>query len=100
MFRVYFLLLSASLLFASPTLAEWQHLGADDKADLYISQGDVRKNKGFVYAWFLRDQLEPLEGMKSFVLLAKVDCKTTAFKQIQHIGFWGPKATGKHVNLP
>ena len=98
--RTYILSLLAILSFATPALAEWQHVGADDKAEFYIHQGDVRKNDGFAYAWFLRDHSEPLGGMKSFVMLAKVDCENTAFKQVQHIGFFGPKATGKHVNLP
>ena len=98
--RTYILSLLAVLLFATPALAEWQHVAADDKAEFYIYQGDVRKNDGFAYAWFLRDHLEPLGGMKSFVMLAKVDCENTAFKQMEHIGFFGSKATGKHVNLP
>ena len=88
------------LLFATPTLAAWQHLETNEKADFYIYRGEVKKSNGFVYAWFLREHLKPVAGIKSFVMLAKVNCSNAAFKQIWHLGFYGPKATGKHVRLP
>ena len=88
------------MLFATPTLAAWKHLEANEKADFYIYRGEVKKSNGFAYAWFLREHLKPVAGIKSFVMLAKVNCSNATFKQIWHLGFYGPKATGKHVRLP
>ena len=100
LFRIYCLSLSVILLFSTPTLAAWQHLGTNETADFYIYRGEVKKSNGFAYAWFLREHSKPVEGIKSFVMLAKVNCSNATFKQIWHLGFYGPKATGKHIRLP
>ena len=63
-------------------------------------KGKVKKSNGFAYAWFLREHSKPVAGIKSFVMLAKIDCSNVTFKQIWHFGFHGPRATGKHVRLP
>ena len=100
LFRIYFSSLIAMLLFVTPTLAAWEHLGTNDTVDFYIYRGEVKKSNGFAYAWFLREHSKPVAGIKSFVMLAKVNCSNATFKQIWHLGFRGPRATGKHVRLP
>ena len=100
MIRLYYVSLAAVLLFASPALAAWQHLGTNEKADFYIYRGGVKKSNGFAYAWFLREHLKPVAGLKSFVMLAKINCSNATFKQIWHLGFHGPRATGNYIRLP
>ena len=98
--RIYYLSLFAVLLFASPALAAWQHLGTNEKADFYIYLGKVKKSNGFAYAWFLREHSKLVAGLKSFVMLAKVNCSNATFKQIWHLGFHGQRATGNYIRLP
>ena len=87
------------LLFATPTLAARHHLETNEKADFYIYRVEIKKSNGFVYAWFFKEHSKPVAGVKSFVMLAKVNCSNAKFKQIWHLRFYGPRATGKHVRL-
>ena len=77
----YLLLISAltiSLLFSAASWAEWTEVDESVHGDkFYVDLDSIKKVKGLVYYWRIRDLLEPSStGALSFKSYWKVDCET------------------------
>ena len=75
--KFIFTLLLSTLVFSSPSYADWTKVGTTVSGNTYYVDLDrIRKHDGYVYFWTLDDYLKPF---KSGALSAKVysqgDCK-------------------------
>jgi len=83
---IIFTLLVSTILFSSPSFAEWTKLVADaDGNTFYVDCERIRKHDGYVYYWELGNFLKPIEGgVLSFKRYRKGDCKLFRFKNLSY----------------
>ena len=89
--------LTLSLLFSSGSWAEWTLVvGAfDNSRTHYIDFDRIRKVKGLVYYWDLRDLLEPSSaGDLSHKIYTKADCDTMRSMKLSFSAYNLPMAEG------
>jgi len=65
-----------SILISFNSYGEWELIGGDVNGnDVYIDKDTIKEHGGHVYAWTMRNYLEPSpEGVLSTKLYRKVDC--------------------------
>ena len=73
-----YILLISTLMFSAGSWAEWTEVGENVSGDkTYVDFDRIRKVKGLVYFWRIRDYLEPSStGMLSTKTYYKADCET------------------------
>ena len=55
-----FTLLFSTLMFSTPSYAEWTKVGSNVEGDVfYVDFDRIRKHEGYVYFWELIDYLKP-----------------------------------------
>ncbi len=80
-----FTLLVSTVMFPSPSYAEWTKLGGPEGSGLYVDYERIRKHGGHVYFWELIDMLTPLKsGHLSSKSYIKGDCKLFRYSYLSH----------------
>jgi hypothetical protein len=80
--KLILILLFSTVMFSSPSYAEWTKVGKSVKGDTsYVDFERMRKHDGYVYYWNLTDYLKPDEdGDLSFKTYNQVDCELFRYK--------------------
>jgi len=88
--------LTLSLIFSAGSWAEWTYVSTSVGGDKsYVDFDRIRKVKGLVYYWTIRDALEPNEwGMLSVKKYYKVDCDTLREMMLSYSDYKLPMAEG------
>ena len=78
------LVFSLTMMFASPSYAEWTEVGPSVEGDtFYVDYERIRKHDGYVYYWELVDYLKPNKyGTWSAKVYNQGDCKLFRFKSL------------------
>jgi hypothetical protein len=81
-----FTLLFSTLMFSTPSYAEWTKVGTSVRGDnFYVDFERIRKHGGYVYFWELSDYLKPnKDGILSHKIYSEVDCKLFRFKTLSY----------------
>ena len=95
------LALTFSVMFSSPSYAEWTGAVIEKGGDTYYVDFErIRKHDGYLYWWNLRDYLRPTKtGDLSYKTYTQGDCKMFRFKilvqslHIQPMGRGTPSAS-------
>ena len=76
------ILLFSTVMFSSPSYAEWTKLGENVHGNtFYLDYERIRKHDGYVYSWDLTDYLKPTKyGDLSSKLYLQGDCKLFRYK--------------------
>ena len=82
--KFIFTLLFSTLVFSSPSYADWTKTTGNVSGDnFYVDFDRIRKHDGYVYYWRLTDYLKPTEyGDLSFKGYMQGDCKLFRFKKL------------------
>ena len=99
-----FTLLFSTLMFSTPSYAEWTKVGTSVRGDnFYVDFERIRKHDGYVYFWRLSNYLKPSKwGDLSAKLYNQGDCKLFRFKILgssyykQHMGEELSTSEGEH----
>ena len=77
-----FTLLFSTLMFSTPSYAEWTKVNSNvDGTTTYVDFDRIRKHSGYVYFWYLMDYLKPsVTGRLSDKTYSQVDCKLFRYK--------------------
>jgi len=77
-----FTLLFTTLVFSSPSYADWTKIGTNvDGTTFYVDFDRIKKHDGYVYYWELSDYLKPfLTGDLSSKTYIQGDCKLFGMK--------------------
>ena len=98
------LVFSLTMMFSSPSYAEWTKIGVDVKSgDTYYADFDrIRKVGGYVYFWVLTDYLKPKLGDLSVKVYNQGDCKLFRGKPLSFYSYKEPMGggTGNHYTPP
>jgi len=94
-----FTLLFSTVMFSSPSYAEWKNVGKNDVGDTYYVDFDrIGKHDGYVYFWQLDDYLEPLQvAGKTFFsgrIFYKGECELLKYKRLSLTFYKGQMGTG------
>ena len=91
-----FALLFSTLMFSTPSFAEWTKVSQSvDGDNYYVDFERIRKHDGYVYFWMLSDYLKPNKwGSLSARTYKQVDCKLFRFKFLNDLYYKGPMGTG------
>jgi hypothetical protein len=83
--KIIFTLLFSTLVFSSPSYADWTKVDTNvDGHTFYVDFDRIRKHDGYVYFWELADYLKPLLGKYlSAKLYYQVDCKLFRVKALE-----------------
>ena len=99
-----FTLLFSTLLFSTPSYAEWTKVasiknGADT---FYVDFERIRKHGGYIYFWELTDYLKPEHGVLSAKVYREGDCKLFRLKSLSYSFHEEPMGggTGQFDNRP
>ena len=99
-----FTLLVSTVMFPSPSYAEWTKVTKDMKGNtFYVDFDRIRKHGGYVYYWYLTDYLKPGEyGDLSDKTYRQGGCKLFRFKNLSYSFHKEPMGggTGNAVNAP
>ena len=97
-----FILLFSTVLFSSPSYAEWTKVDEGVGNTFYVDFERIRKHDGFVYWWELGDYLKPQMGYLSAKSYNQGDCKLFRFKVLSYSWHKEPMGggTGLTVNIP
>ena len=57
--KIIFTLLFSTLVFSSPSYADWTMVSTTDGGTFYVDFDRIRKHDGYVYYWGLSDYLKP-----------------------------------------
>jgi hypothetical protein len=82
--KIIFTLLFSTLVFSSPSYADWTKVSRTVSGNNYYVDFDrIRKYDGYVYFWELDDYLKPLSGKYlSFKGYMQGDCKLFRHKEL------------------
>jgi hypothetical protein len=97
-----FTLLVSTVMFSSPSYAEWTKVDTNVKGDtFYVDFERTRKVDGYVYYWSLGDYLKPKNGVLSFKNYRQGDCKLFRFKYLSFVYHKQPmgRDIGETTNL-
>ena len=91
-----FTLLFSTVVFSSPSYADWTKVGADVRGNTYYVDFErIRKHDGYVDFWYLRDYLKPTEwGDLSSKIYVQGDCKLFRWKMLTNITHKQPMGRG------
>ena len=83
---ILFILLFSTVMFSSPSYAEWTKVGTSVDGDaLYVDFERIRKHGGYVYWWRLSDYLKPNSlGDLSVKVYQQGDCKLFRYKSLSY----------------
>ena len=98
-----FTLLVSTVMFSSPSYAEWTKVDEDkDGRKYYVDYERIRKHGGYVYFWTLTDFLKPMSGIFSTKTYKQGDCKLFRYKGLSYSFHKEPMGggTGKTDNNP
>ena len=78
------ILLCSTVMFSSPSYAEWKKVSEGVSGNtFYVDLERIRKNDGYVYWWTLSDFLKPDKwGYLSFKIYNQGDCKLFRYKRL------------------
>ena len=90
------LLFSLTMMFASPSYAEWTKVGEDVDGNTYYADfARIRKVSGYVYYWTLMDNLKPTKwGDLSSKNYLQGDCKLFRYKWLSFSYYKEPMGGG------
>ncbi len=75
------ILLFSTVMFSSPSYAEWMKVSENDIGDkMYVDFERIRKHDGYVYWWMLVDLLKP--SSTSAKIYKQGDCKLFRYKNL------------------
>ena len=78
-----FTLLFSTVMFSSPSFAEWTKVDESEIGNHYVDFDRIRKHDGYVYFWTLFDLLKPdPDGDLSYKNNKQGDCKLFRFKSL------------------
>ena len=82
--KIIFTLLLSTLVFSSPSYADWTGVSTNADGDtFYVDFDRIRKHDGYVYYWRLSDYLKPTKyGVLSAKSYSQVDCKAFRYKRL------------------
>ena len=87
--------LFTTLIFSSPSYADWTKAGTNINGSTYYVDFDrIRKQGGYVYWWELSDYLKPISGVLSGKLYKQGDCKVFRFKILSDSYYKEPMING------
>ena len=102
--KLILILLFSTVMFSSPSYAEWWKMGKNvDGTTFYVDFERIRKNDGYVYSWELTDLLKPNKwGYLSGKMYKQVDCKLFRIKRLSSSHHKEPMGggTGTTNNVP
>ena len=79
------LVFSLTMMFSSPSFAEWVKVGVSKNGTYYLDFSKIRKIDGLVYWWELGDFLKPNNrGHLSAKVYVQGDCKLYRFKGLSY----------------
>jgi hypothetical protein len=90
-----------TMLFASPSLAEWTKVTESkmDGSSFYVDFDRIRKHDGFVYFWRLTNDLKPdSQGNLSTNIYIQGDCKLFRIKGLSFTYYKGSMGQGSSEN--
>jgi hypothetical protein len=79
-----FTLLVSTLMFSSPSYAEWRKVQEHSMGSVYIDAKRIRKTGGYVYYWTLGDYLKPMDGILSAKTYRQGECKLLRYKNLSY----------------
>ena len=92
---ILILSLMFSVMLSSPSYAEWEKVGENIFATIYVDFERIRKHGGFVYYWTLQDYLRPNKfGDFSGKVYNQGDCKLFRFKKLSYVFHKEPMGGG------
>ena len=82
--KIIFTLLFSTLVFSSPSYADWTKVSTSVNGNtFYVDFDRIRKHDGYVYYWRLSDYLKPTKyGVLSAKSYSQVDCKAFRYKRL------------------
>ena len=91
-----FTLLVSTVMFSSPSYAEWAKVteGVKSGNTFYVDFERIRKHDGYVYFWSLTDRLKPYLGTLSVKIYNQGDCKLFRFKKLSYVFHNQPMGRG------
>jgi hypothetical protein len=91
-----FTLLFSTVMFSSPSYAEWTKVTKDTKGNsVYVDFERIRKHDGYVYWWDLADYLKPItQGVLSTKRYNQGDCKLFRIKTLTFFAHTEPMVGG------
>ena len=102
--KLILILLFSTVMFSSSSYAEWTKVSEDINGNvIYVDFERIRKHDGYVYYWYLTDNLKPLSnGTLSVKVYNQVDCKLFRFKYLSFSFHKEPMGvgTGEMLNEP
>ena len=93
-----FTLLVSTVMFSSPSYAEWRKVQEHSMGSVYIDAKRIRKTGEYVYYWILGDYLKPMDGILSAKTYYQGDCKLFRYKSLSGSFHKEPMAGGSSVN--
>ena len=92
------LTLTFTVMFSSPSFADWKKVNENVKATFYVDFERIRKHGGYVYYWILIDRLKPNKhGDLSEKAYQQGDCKLFRFKGLNFSSYKEPLGEGTGV---
>jgi hypothetical protein len=94
--KFIFTLLFSTLVFSSPSYADWTKTTGNVSGDnFYVDFDRIRKHDGYVYYWELSDYLKPSPyGMLSATTYMQGDCKLFRVKDLSFSAYEQPMGNG------
>ena len=90
-----FTLLFSTLVFSSPSYADWTKVGTSVDGDtFYVDFDRIRKHGGYVYFWQLSESVKPVLGDLSAKFYIQGDCKLFRFKYLSYYFHTEPMGNG------
>ena len=93
--KFIFTLLFSTLVFSSPSYADWTKVDTNDGGTFYVDFDRIRKHDGYVYYWGLSDYLKPTKyGHLSTKLYNQGDCKLFRVKALSDFSYTNSMGNG------
>jgi hypothetical protein len=84
-----------SVMFSSPSFADWKKVGENMNGTFYVDYERIRKRGDYVYYWELLDLPRPdTSGHLSYKLYAQGDCNMFRYKFIISMTYPAPMGEG------
>ena len=98
--KIILILLFSTVMFSSPSYAEWTKIVEGSRGTVYVDFERIRKHDGYVYYWRLSDYLKPSpNGHLSVKTYKKGDCKLFRFKTLSWSFHKEPMGGGNSDNF-
>jgi hypothetical protein len=92
---VIFTLLFSTVMFSSPSYAEWTKVGENAAKIQYVDFERIRNHDGYIYFWQLQDYLKPTKyGILSRKIYNQGDCKLFRYKSLSSVVHKQPMGRG------